>query len=58
MANAACTGSSTSAVPGTLTPWGTMVPGATGPISSVQSGWRSASQAQASESARASRAVS
>ncbi len=36
--NAAVTGSSSYAVPGMREPWGTTVPGTTGPMSLVQSG--------------------
>ena len=39
MPKAACTGSSWKDVPGTFAPFGTIVPGTTGPSSLVQAGW-------------------
>ncbi len=45
-------------VPGTRAPWGTRVPGTTGPRSFVHSGWARAAKAQPRASSRQRRAVS
>ncbi len=57
MANAPCTGSSSSEVPGTRAPPGMTAPGTTGAISRAQAGTFSAIKPQASVSIRQWRAV-
>jgi hypothetical protein len=58
MLNAACAGSSSKLVPGTVAPPGSVAPGTSGPRCFTQSGNFIASIAQASESSSMYRAVS